>query len=70
MELDLEWSAVGTGGRLRLRIVDSGPGFDPESVPAYSAGAASGRGIPLVRSLCSDLRYRGKANDVEAVYEW
>ena len=30
----------------------------------------SGRGIPLLRSLCKSLTYHGNGNSVEAVYVW
>ncbi len=60
------------GGRLVMRIEDSGPGFDfHRIVPATDASRKySGRGIPLVRELCHALAYHGNGNRVEAVYKW
>ncbi len=62
----------GEGGRLRIRVEDSGPGFDFRSSGNGSAseGALNGRGIPLLRSLCDSIEYRGRGNEVEAVLEW
>ncbi len=60
------------GGRVVLRVEDSGPGFDPATHERDPAGSLTtfGRGIPLVRSLCRELRYPGDGNVAEAVYEW
>lgn len=60
------------GGRLLIRVSDSGGGFSHQKIlegldsnPAYS-----GRGIPMLKRLCDELRYLGSGNDVEAVYRW
>jgi anti-sigma regulatory factor (Ser/Thr protein kinase) len=62
----------GCGGRLSISVEDSGPGFDYER--RVSAGAdlhaKSGRGIVLVRALCTEFHYRGTGSRVEAVYDW
>ena len=60
------------GGELVIQVEDSGPGFDhKESRPALSDNKGnSGRGIPLVRSLCKEVAYKGKGDLVRAVYEW
>ncbi|MBF0425484.1 MAG: fused response regulator/phosphatase [Magnetococcales bacterium] len=60
------------GGELRIRIADSGPGFDPNNVQSFLEGNLhhGGRGIALVRSLCTDLIYHGNANIAEATYRW
>lgn len=60
------------GGRLTIRLVDSGDGFPHERImSAQQAGSTySGRGIPLIRDMCEVLQYRGKGNEVEAVYGW
>lgn len=57
------------GGCLLIRVSDSGDGFsrgEGEGDPARY----SGRGIPLLRQLCSSLKYLGNGNQVEAVYQW
>ena len=60
-----------SGGTLMIRVEDSGPGFDARrGVPELNHNAGySGRGIPLVRSLCREVRFSDKGNVVEAVYE-
>lgn len=60
------------GGKLIIQVEDTGPGFDVEaSRPDLAANKGnSGRGIPLVRSLCREVAYKGKGNLVRAVYEW
>ncbi len=54
----------------RLRVEDSGPGFDIQSVMSVDRDhqRAHGRGVSLVRSMCHKLRYFGNGNRVEAEY--
>lgn len=72
LRMGLEYTPLADGGKLVVRVEDSGPGFN--YLRTFLALADnltySGRGIPLVRSLCSDLTYRGRGNRVEAVYQW
>ncbi len=52
-----------------VRVTDSGDGFDFDktgSAPELP-GCFFGRGIPLVRNLCSQVQWLGQGNDVEAV---
>ncbi|MBI3774418.1 MAG: fused response regulator/phosphatase [Gammaproteobacteria bacterium] len=60
------------GGRLTLRISDSGPGFDYKTAPRGSGANAvtSGRGMHLLRTLCESIEYSGNGNCVEAVFVW
>ena len=70
--MEIEHAPLESGGRLSLRVVDSGPGFDPAVMPdgvATNAGYA-GRGIALVRSLCRELGFHDGGRRVEAVYTW
>lgn len=61
-----------SGGRLAIKVEDSGPGFDFHAIlPSMDTNQQySGRGIPLLRSLCKSLTYYGNGNSVEAVYVW
>ena len=61
-----------TGGNILIRLEDSGPGFDHTSVHSVLEGNTShgGRGIALVRSLCSKLIYNDSGNCAEVVYPW
>jgi DNA-binding response OmpR family regulator/anti-sigma regulatory factor (Ser/Thr protein kinase) len=73
VEIDLIHEPLAEGGRLRIRVTDSGPGFD---AAAWSAGGAHdtashcGRGIGLVRSICESVRWSPQGNEVEAVLRW
>jgi len=59
-------------GLLRLRVQDSGPGFDfrPYAAPLPPVSSAfearSDRGLLLVRSLCESLTFGGPGNEVVA----
>ncbi len=61
-----------TGGRFTMRIEDTGPGFDWQAKlrDLESNRAYSGRGLPLLRSLCESVRFEGNGNIVEVVYAW
>ena len=62
-------------GVLKIRIDDSGPGFDytrhneVTSEQPYST-LYQGRGINLVQTLCSSVVFSGNGNRVEVVYRW
>jgi CheY-like chemotaxis protein/anti-sigma regulatory factor (Ser/Thr protein kinase) len=64
--------ASGSGDRrLRIRVEDSGPGF--EAVDTASGDAEAlwhlyGRGLLLVRRLCVELTHLGRGNVTEAVF--
>lgn len=64
----------GDGGRLLIKVEDSGPGFDhARSVGEVAIAESSeycGRGVALVRSLCEKLEYFGNGSCVEATYCW
>lgn len=71
IDIDLERYFISGSDRLRLRIKDSGSGFDHVAKMKNreaAAGQLSGRGIMLVRQLCHSLTYTEKGNDVTAVY--
>jgi serine/threonine-protein kinase RsbW len=59
--------------RLRVHITDQGPGFDPSSVPDPTLDEnielPSGRGLMLMGAYMSSLRYLGRGNELELVYE-
>jgi anti-sigma regulatory factor (Ser/Thr protein kinase) len=67
-DIKLEDSRRGLG--IRMRVQDSGPGFDyQKTIDALEQNSGnSGRGIALVNELASSLSYSGDGNIVEAFY--
>lgn len=70
VSIRLEQSPVFGGRLVKMRVEDSGKGFDVNT--AYSElndnKEKFGRGIALARSMCSKLVYKGNGNTVEAEY--
>ncbi len=65
--------ASDSGGYLKIRVRDSGPGFDVSILQAARAkltGAYHGRGLSLLYQLCDSLTFHGVGNDVEAEFRW
>lgn len=72
VEISIKLQRSVGGGRVILRIEDSGKGFDmvhTEQMMAKSNNL-SRRGIPLVRELADSVAYHGCGNIVEAIYSW
>lgn len=71
IRIRIEVESVEQGGLLRLRMTDSGPGFDFEAaaggggVPPYY-----GRGLKLLASLCRRVEYFPPGNDVLVEFIW
>ncbi|WP_130470449.1 ATP-binding SpoIIE family protein phosphatase [Candidatus Magnetaquicoccus inordinatus] len=61
-----------TGGEMHIRVEDGGPGFDHQHVHSTLDGnmGHGGRGIALVRSLCTKLAYNEAGNCADVVYRW
>lgn len=60
------------GGRLIIKVIDSGQGFDWQNWrPALDDNVGySGRGIKLLETLCTSVVYQGLGNRVTAVFDW
>jgi len=72
INITLEHTANTDGGELMIHIADSGKGFNfrtLESDMSTNSGF-SGRGYPLLKSLCSNYEYRGRGNLVTVTYAW
>jgi len=65
-----ELSESGEGGRLSLFVIDSGEGFDHELSGLTDKNEHSGRGLKLIKSLCTEVRIMGRGNTVMAYYDW
>lgn len=72
ISIQLSHAPQATGGRLTIRIEDSGNGFDEESILKQIAEQplASGRGMLLIKSLCTKLSYSDGGRTAVAVYDW
>ena len=68
----LSHNAMADGGSLLIRVGDSGEGFSHAEAfnNDHKTDGYSGRGIPLIRSLCESLRYIDNGSQVEAVFVW
>lgn len=60
------------GGRLKIRVEDSGNGFDHKAMISnhLKKEGYSGRGIPLILSMCQSVVYSGNGNLVEVIFDW
>jgi two-component system, HptB-dependent secretion and biofilm response regulator len=60
------------GGTLKVRIEDSGEGFNHSKDTAGNLNSFgySGRGIALVEKLCSSVHYYGVGNIAEVEFSW
>jgi len=74
VSLYLQHTRFAHGGRLLVRVEDSGEGFDYgrwlHSKQTASVGQFSGRGIALVSDLCDSIRYENGGTAVEVVYSY
>lgn len=63
--------ATESGGRLTIKVRDSGCGFKRQETSLLEENATySGRGLKLLEALCVSLSYHGKGNQVTAVFDW
>ncbi len=60
------------GGRLMIMVTDSGKGFDYKcrQDKNFVNQGYSGRGIPLILSICDNLEYVGNGNQVRVDLSW
>lgn len=69
IQIHLEHLTAPAGRRLRIRVRDSGKGFDfhqPAAIPVAELGQHAGYGVGLLRHFCRRLEYSGTGNVVEA----
>ncbi len=60
------------GGRLIVKVADSGSGFDwrRHRTDLEHNSGYSGRGIALLEQLCSSVTYHGRGNRVTVAFDW
>ncbi len=68
----LDHQPVEGGGVLRIRVSDSGPGFEASRCHHHLYGdqRAYGRGLEIIRRLCRRVEFTGNGNTIEAEFEW
>ena len=72
LEIACEHVPSGDGGELQIRLSHNGVGFDVGMLPVQLAENCDfkGRGIRLIRSLCSTLDYAEGGRVALATYRW
>lgn len=68
IRITVDFTPEDNAGELKIRIHDSGSGFDSEHV-ATTFDAPFGRGLLLASSLCEGLNFENNGSIVEAVYK-
>ncbi len=68
----LDVSQEPDGGRLQVRVEDSGAGFDPSHAldTTCSAGSLSGRGLRLIRQLADQCQWQADGRGVSVEFCW
>jgi len=72
IRIELHHEPRAGGGRLTIRVTDSGSGFDPGAVRVDldHHDGLSGRGLAMVRSLCTEFQTEPPGNRAVAVLDW
>ncbi len=72
IRVHVQVSPTAQGGKMTLRVEDSGPGFDVDEVLArpLDADRLSGRGLNLVRQLSGDVRWSDGGRSVCVEFCW
>lgn len=76
VDISLAYYPLSKGGRLKIKMTDSGEGFDISKTLQRQPKAAStgiqlsGRGIELVKHLAESLQYFDGGRTVESTYLW
>ena len=72
VKFHIDHHPVPDGGVLTIVVEDTGPGFDyrAKEQSEHKTEGYSGRGIPLIRTMCRSVRYLDPGNKVEVVFDW
>lgn len=70
VDVSVEHQPTETGGQLVFELSDSGQGFDVEALLRQGCNKYSGRGLPLLLSLCDTIDYFDEGARVKATYGW
>lgn len=70
VDISVDHLPTETGGKLVFELKDSGAGFDVEKLLKEGVQNYSGRGLPLLISLCDTIDYLEEGARVKASYSW
>lgn len=75
VRFEIDSKGTFSDGELRIRVIDSGPGFDHAArTNAVADGSYEsryhGRGLPLLKRVCDTVHYLGSGNVLELVLSW
>ena len=72
VRFELDYRASDREGLLKVDVIDSGQGFDPSILQQKNDDPAllHGRGLALVRSICSKVEFLGSGNHARVEYSW
>lgn len=72
ISVDIRHAPNSDGGTFTIVVTDSGNGFskDLPDITMSSNTGFSGRGMPLIKSMCDKLTYNEKGNQATAIYSW
>ncbi|MEE4245117.1 MAG: SpoIIE family protein phosphatase [Kangiellaceae bacterium] len=71
VKIKLDHTIAETGGRLFIKMSDSGSGFDFQSLQAkMMQGELKGRGYPLIAKLADSIEFSDNGSSVEVIFTW
>ncbi|WP_196137328.1 SpoIIE family protein phosphatase [Aliikangiella sp. G2MR2-5] len=70
VEVSIDHKPLKDGGELVFDFKDSGSGFNFEKVLEAGSKTYSGRGLPLLKSLCEKLEHFDEGRHIRATYRW
>ena len=72
VKIDLEFNRKPEQREIRIKIKDSGVGFNHKGGVKVSPDGQEfkGRGMMLIRSICKEVNYNDVGNEVEVVFVW
>ena len=72
IHISFDHTPLSNGGCIKIRVQDSGEGFDYATLHGSLDNnlAHHGRGLGLVRSICRSVTYSGNGNTVDVEFVW
>lgn len=70
VSIEVDCKPLDDGGEIIFEFKDSGKGFDIKKSLGVKTDRYSGRGIPLLKSLCDSLEFFDHGRHAKAIYRW